>query len=676
MTVGCPSCGAPVEFKAGSSVAVCCQNCKFVVVRSDRDIRLVGKVADLAQTDSPLYVGLHGNFRGIPYSIVGRQQLDHGQGPWDEWYCAFQDGRWGWLAEAQGRYYFTFSVEPPRIHYDQVVVGHPVQIGNQNFVVAEKGVGTFVAFEGELPVVSQSGEQFGYADVSGEGGAFGTLDYGPSPEAPGAAYVGYIVPFKELGLPIDPAAARLAKMQAASGQPEGTALTCPNCGGNLELKAPGTTKRIACPYCNSMLDASSGPLKWLEVLQQQKTVPRIPIGSKGKLDKLLKESVPTGEQAPEWTVIGYMTRACNVDGGWYYWDEYLLYEQTNGFRFLTEQNGHWNVVKPIEAGAIQVGAVFDDVARWHGMEFKKFSHVTALVTRVLGEFYWEVTIGEESIATDYVNPQKGLQLSREREGDGERDEINWSVGQYVDPKELFKAFGVTTPPPYPSGVAPNQPNPAKESAKWLGLMSLGFFALWVVCFIVAVGSAKEKVVFEQNVDLPLPAESAVEDAEEPGSKEKPEPAFFSEPFKIPVGSNVEAEVSAEMQNSFLWVGIALINEKTQEVIEMEAEPSYYSGVEDGESWSEGSKRVTASAGGITPGTYVLRLQPMVDTPANCSVPGTACPTSFKMTLKNDMPILWPGILALLLFIVVPVIALVRMGAFESRRWSESNVRTS
>ncbi len=684
MIVGCPSCGAPVEFKAGASVAVVCASCKFVVVRSDRDIRTVGKIADLAQTDSPLYLGLRGNFRGIGFALVGRQQLDHGQGPWDEWYCAFDDGRWGWLAEAQGRFYLTFATQPPQIPFDHAVLGSQIPIGNQMFAVAEKGTGTFVSFEGELPVVGTPGEYFGYIDISGADGTFGTLDYGSgSGYAPEAAYVGFVVPFRELGIPIDPAASRLAKMQASggglSGGPEGTALRCPNCGGNLECKAPGATKRIACPYCNSMLDASSGPLKWLEVLNQQQTIPRIPIGSKGHLHGLLKESVPTGS-APEWVVIGYMTRACMVDGIWYSWDEYLLYEPsgTSGFRFLTEQNGHWNIVVPTELGQIDVGQVFDAVARFRGLEFKKFSHVDAVVTRVIGEFYWEVTLGEESVATDYIHPQKGLTLSRELEGDGDREEVNWSVGHYVTGADLYKAFNVQGTPPVTHGVAPNQPNAAKESAKTIGLMSLGFFVLWVVCLFVSVGSARDKTVFEETISLPLPAEEeAVEPADEPGAKpEKPEPAYFSEPFKIPVGSNVEAEISAEMNNSFLWVGMALVNEKTQEVYEMEAEASYYSGVEGGESWSEGSKKQTASTGGLEPGTYVLRLQPVVDTPVNCSVGGAVCPHAFKIKLKNDTPIFWPGILAFLIFLITPIIALVRMGAFESRRWADSNTRPS
>jgi len=680
VVVGCPSCGAPVEFKAGSSVAVVCQNCKFCVVRSDRDIRLVGKVADLAQTDSPLYVGLRGNFRGIGYSIVGRQQLNHGQGVWDEWYCAFDDGRWGWLAEAQGRFYFTFAVQPPPIPYDQAVLGHQITVNNQPFTVAEKGSGEFVTFEGELPVVGTPGEYFGYIDLSGPNGTFGTLDYGQgSGYAPEAAYVGYQVPFPELGLPVDPAAKRLQAMMGGASPTEGTALKCPNCGGNLECKAPGATKRIACPYCNSMLDASSGPLKWLEVLEQQQTVPKIPIGSKGKIHHLIGESVTTGQE-PEWTVIGYMTKACMVEGSWYYWDEYLLYSENRGFRFLLEQNGHFSIVVPIEVGSVQVGQVFDDVARFHGMEFKKFSQVDATVTRVLGEFYWEVEIGEESEAREYINPKAGLSLSRELEHDeyGDREEINWSVCHYVEGKKLWDAFGMKGHPPSTYGVAPNQPNPRRSSAKAIGLMSLALFIGWVVCLVMAVGAAKEKTVFDESIALPLPAEEAVPDAEDPSAKkEKPEPAYFSEPFKIPVGSNVQAEIVAnQLQNSYLWVGLALVNEKTQEVFEMEAEASYYAGVTDGESWSEGSPRQTTSVGGLSPGTYVLRVQPVTDTPTACSLPNTSCPTSFKIKLKNDVPILWPGILSLLLFLITPIIALVSMASFETKRWADSNVRNS
>jgi len=673
--VGCPSCGAPIEFKAGASVVVVCENCKFAVYRTDRDLRLVGKVADLAQTDSPLSLGLHGSWRGVPFSIVGRLQLDHGQGPWDEWYCSFSDGRWGWLAEAQGRFYLTFGVPPPNVPLESLSPGVRTFVEGAEFTVGEVGNGRYVGAQGELPTVINPGGWFRYADLTSAGGGFATFDYGEaSGGPPHNAYIGYVVPFQDLGLPVDPNAKRLAAMAAGGPPGEGGALRCPNCGGNLEVRAPGATRRIACPYCNSLLDASSGPLRWLEVLQQQQTIPKIPIGAKGRLDRLLGESTVTGQSPPTWTLIGYMTRGCQVEGVWYFWDEYLLYEPTHGFRFLLEQNGHWNVVQPIEAGAVNVGAVFDATATCRGFSFQKFSAVTAVVTRVLGEFYWSVQIGEEAFATDYIHPAKGLVLSREDSVDGERREVNWSLGHYVDGKALFKEFGVTTSPPSPYGVAPNQPSEAKKSAKVIGLMALALFAAWIFAFITISGSAGEKTVFDEQVSLPLPKPEPIEGADPADGP--PEAAFYSEPFEIPVGTNAEATISTTgLQNSYLWVGGALIHQKTGTVHEFEVEPSSYSGVEDGESWSEGSLTQSKTISGILPGVYVLRLQPVYDTAGNCTRPGQ-CPSSFTVKLKNDVPVYWPGILGLLFILAIPIISLIRIGSFESRRWSESNLRSS
>ena len=102
----CPACGAPISFKIGSSIVVVCEFCNSVIARGDRKLEDLGKVADLAETGSPLDIGLRGMYQGVSFELTGRAQLGHeAGGVWDEWYAAFADGRWGWLAEAQGRFY-------------------------------------------------------------------------------------------------------------------------------------------------------------------------------------------------------------------------------------------------------------------------------------------------------------------------------------------------------------------------------------------------------------------------------------------------------------------------------------------------------------------------------------------------------------------------------------------
>src|SRR6266542_3211020 len=97
----CPSCGGPITFAIGSSAV---------------GVEDLGKVAALIDTGSPLRRDLPGNYRGVGFRLMGRTQMRHeAGGMWEEWYAAFDDGRWGWLAEAAGKYYITFKVEAGRL---------------------------------------------------------------------------------------------------------------------------------------------------------------------------------------------------------------------------------------------------------------------------------------------------------------------------------------------------------------------------------------------------------------------------------------------------------------------------------------------------------------------------------------------------------------------------------
>ena len=45
---------------------------------------------------------------------------------------------------------------------------------------------------------------------------------------------------------------------AALAQVRYEAVSCPNCGGSLDLAAPDKTLRVTCPYCDTVLDANQG----------------------------------------------------------------------------------------------------------------------------------------------------------------------------------------------------------------------------------------------------------------------------------------------------------------------------------------------------------------------------------------------------------------------------------
>ncbi|HXG64125.1 MAG TPA: DUF4178 domain-containing protein, partial [Blastocatellia bacterium] len=256
LQASCPACGAPITFKIGSAIVVVCEYCHSVVARGDRKLEDLGKVAEIMETGSPLQVGLKGVYQGVPFELMGRAQLAHqAGGMWDEWYAAFADGRWGWLAEAQGRFYITFHRELPEQALippiEMLQLGQPVSAvpGASPLMVAEIGTARAVAAKGEIPYRLVPGQEYDYADLSGPRGEFATLDYGDTPPS---FYIGREVPFEQLGIRGAPAPEREVR------RVEALQLSCPQCGGPLELRAPDRTERVTCPNCASLLDVSQG----------------------------------------------------------------------------------------------------------------------------------------------------------------------------------------------------------------------------------------------------------------------------------------------------------------------------------------------------------------------------------------------------------------------------------
>src|SRR5204863_9608573 len=65
--------------------------------------------------------------------------------------------------------------------------------------------------------------------------------------------------------------------------------------------------------------------------------------------------------------------------------------------------------------------------------------------------------------------------------------------------------------------------------------------------------------------------------------------FFSEPFTLVGGKNVEIGFHAALENNWGYIVASLVNTGSGDVITVDANMEYYAGYDDGESWSEGSK---------------------------------------------------------------------------------------
>ena len=412
-------------------------------------------------------------------------------------------------------------------------------------------------------------------------------------------------------------------------------LNCPSCGAGIELRGFEYTQTVICGSCHAVLDAQDPTLAVLQRFEKKFGVARpcIPLGTRGQW------------HGSAWEVIGFQKRAITVDAVPYSWGEYLLFNPYRGFRYLTEYDGHWNDVIVLRTIPTESSSMGRPTATLHGETFKAFQTATAVTEFALGEFPWEVRIGDHVVAQDFVSPPR--MLSSERTD----DEVTWSLGEYVTGERIWQAFKLSGSPPETRGVYANQPAPTAGRAVgyWKG------FGLWAAVLVVAL-----------LLRLATAANAPVVSAEHrftPGTRDTA--GFVTEPFVIGGHtSGIDVTTEANVGNSWVVVGMTLINEATGQTIDVGREVSYYYGSDEDGAWSEGSTADHVRIPAVPPGTWFLRVE--------ADGPSTGPSIDYKISVRRDVPGLLFFGLAILALLVPPLITSIRSMAFEGRRWAESD----
>ncbi len=620
-------CGAEIEFNAANSLVVVCESCSSIVGRADGKLETYGKVADLVQTESPLEVGVEGEVKGSRFEITGRTQYRHAAGGiWDEWYIAFDGGeRWGWLAESQGRYYLTFRKTLPEGHavppLDQLNIEDEILIPSAGRMkVVEVGEAELISAQGEIPTSFTPGERHAYADLQGPRKRFATLDGSDSPPT---LFYGGEFPIERLGLQYAEAREDVPTSVESQG------VTCPNCGGSLELHAPSDSERIACPYCDSLLDIEdNSALKFLHKLNNQKVTPVIPLGSKGTL------------REREYTVIGFMQRKVRAGYVEFPWCEYLLYTPRQPFHWLVHSQDHWTLGEPVSAGDVRA---FLRTAYYQDKQYRAFERSKPVVTAVYGEFYWKVENGEQVGATDYVRPP--LMLSREesinvRKNGPQSHEVNYTLGEYVPVEEIEEAFqlkGLARP----ASIAPNQPYDHKHTYKHALIL---FCCVLVAGLLVFAMSPRAKVA---TVNFSVPINDAT--------------TQYSKPFELKGARNVQMTITTGESSRWVYLEGGFYHEKSKKLYPFTA------GVKQNQA-GKGKKR-TKYITSMPAGTYTLqskfRFQKSVDKTRTINV-----------EIKQGTPVVSNWLAVLILLGLWPAAIGIHHLSFEARRWSQSDMASS
>lgn len=418
-------------------------------------------------------------------------------------------------------------------------------------------------------------------------------------------------------------------------------LACPNCGGQVALRAAGSSVSLICEHCGSTLDATTGDLALVARAAQAMRTPLIALGTRGTLDGVA------------WEVVGYQERS---DGD-VVWSEYLLFNPYEGYAFLTDDGRRFNLGKLL--------TVLPD-ADWRGLTlagkgFKAFGQTYPVRTQfVVGEFYWRAQVGEQVDETDYVTP--GTMLSCEESG----TERTWTRLDMLDWGVAERAFGIAPRARSFAGTpAPHERSPyatAMRDAILIGALALA------ACVVIAIGTGFSHRALQQQLSVP---------ADERTHSQVLGPITVSG-----AREKVKIEASASgLDNQWLDLDYSLVNRATQQSFDAYTASESYHGRDSDGAWSEGNASPDTGLASIPAGTYDLVVEAAAhrwtDPKAATDVtgifgvadapPSTAATVPVTITVDRGGGFAGPFFLALVALAIWPLIAFIRHASWETRR---------
>jgi len=225
--------------------------------------------------------------------------------------------------------------------------------------------------------------------------------------------------------------------------------------------------------------------------------------------------------------------------------------------------------------------------------------------------------------------------------------VEYFRGQYLTPEEVWAAFSVEGPAPRAMGVHPAQPFSRGPVAKTLMVLGGVFGLVNLLLLLWSLSSGGKQLMHHTFVATDYLKET------------------ISQPFTVGKAKVVAMKVQSNLRNSWISLQAALVNAQDQVVAEMEGDISYYSGVEGGESWSEGNRKTTTYYKAPPAGTYRLLLKAA----AGSGRTGPPRGEGLTITLSQGMVLSRYFLALMIISFLFPLFEVTRRYLFEKRRWA-------
>jgi hypothetical protein len=344
------------------------------------------------------------------------------------------------------------------------------------------------------------------------------------------------------------------------------AVTCAHCGAGLQIKDE-RAQLVVCDYCGSRLNVTAAEAKVLGSGPGRK--PDFPLALGARF--LFKGA--------KYEVIARM-RFIEDDDESEQSLQYLLYHPRRGTLYLDEYQGDWSISWPTH-----VMPTSDALAMTRGRILRTHDNRswvtdgtgTYELKYVDGALPWIANVGDKIRYAEFSEKSgSGLQYEAEAQG----DEIEYGTGQSLSADAVRRAMGASARPA-PGAAKPSAPafraSPALDAAQmrnWyltLIVIALAIAGLSFLAYAWAAGAGR--IVLQQSFGR----------AELTGQK-------LSDSFHVAgAGGLIRVRVEAPaLDNEWMAVDLAVVEGEDNVLYDFDSDVSYYHGVEDGESWSEGS----------------------------------------------------------------------------------------
>jgi hypothetical protein len=244
---------------------------------------------------------------------------------------------------------------------------------------------------------------------------------------------------------------------------------------------------------------------------------------------------------------------------------------------------------------------------------------------------------------EFISPPYLLALERSD------DSVLWCKGEYMTKSEVASAFSIRTSTlPGKIGIGYTQPFNASFSDKTLIVITAMMMLLAVVVQVVMNNLAEDKVVLQAEYNR-----SALNDQK----------VLVTPSFTLDSGpQSLEVLVYAPLTNDWFFSQFTLVNETDGTEHNFTKEVEYYSGHEDGTSWSEGSQSGEAFLSRIPAGKYHLNIYPEFSFKNQ----------TFSVVVRRDVPMYGNCLATCIGLLLFPAFYFIRKHYREQTRWSESD----